>query len=126
MVAALRGNLVPVPRLRQILRRADAIFIKITKPILRRDVAFVRRYLKLGERLYRIGSDAIAMQIHQAEIARRFHVSRLCRLFKQRPGSGVIGFLVGGDAAIKQRFCLRLFGAFVMAGGELRREQGAA
>ena len=66
------------------------------------------------------------MQIHQAEIARRFHVSRLRRLFKQRPGSGIIGFLVSGDAAIEQRFRLRLSGAFVMASGKLRGKQGAA
>ena len=113
-----------MPRLRQILRRATAVFIEIAEPILRGDIAFFRRLLELGERPRRIGSDAIAMQIHQAEIARRFHVSRLRRLFKQRPGRGVIGFLVGGDAAIKQRFCLRLFGAFVMASGKLRGKQG--
>jgi hypothetical protein len=34
--------------------------------------------------------------------------------------------LVSGDAAIKQRFCLRLSGTFVMASGKLRGKQGAA
>ena len=126
MVAALRGNLVPVPRLRQILRRTDAVFIEIAEPILRGDIAFFRRLLELGERPRRIGDNAIAMQIHQTEIARRFHVSCLRRLFKQRPGGGIIGFLVGGDAAIEQRFRLRLSGAFVMASGKLRGKQGAA
>ena len=69
--------------LRQILRRANTVFIKIAEPILRGNVAFVRRLLELGKCLYRVGGNTIAMQIYQAEITRCFHVSRLRRLCKQ-------------------------------------------
>ena len=120
MVAACGGFLIPVHGLGHVFCRADAVFVAIAQPVLPGNVARLGSLREVGESGLRVLGDAFAVQIHQAQITRRFHMPRLLRLLKVRLGMLVILFLIQGNAFVQQGF--RLF--VMMRNGRTGDEKG--
>ena len=118
MVAACGGFLIPAHGLGHVFCRADAVFVTIAQPVLPGDVARFGCLREVGESGLRILGDAFAVQIHQAQITRRFHMPCLLRLLKVGFGVSVILFLIQGDAFVQQGFRLFVMMRNGRTGGE--------
>ena len=122
MVASFSRLLIPMHGFGHVFCCADAVFVAMAEPVLPGNVALFCRLHEVGKSGFRILGDTFAVQIHQAQITRRFHMPSLLSLLKVGHCMLVILFLIQGDAFVQQGFRLLI----MLRNGRTGSEKGCS